>query len=416
MLVVTSNWAIGDGTLLRSATLRSSTGWQATLPSAIHRAAVRGGFRRDGGYRPIDGLDLVVAGDTFDWLVSAEWCGRVRPWHGGASAREARLRVAVGSVRSARRLVVTLARWARQGLAVPMADGRGRPGSDYAIVPVRVTLLAGDRDFALAEFARFAARMRFAMGERWENADVSIRHGHDLDPACHRSDEQSPTVSGGRTPTLSESVAVDLVARFVASVGRGAVAGPVVALLRAIVACPAVEIPFAVGAWRRHLPHHALLEIEPIESAWRRAVAGWLVEARRCVPSCEVEFDALHCLAGWFDHAFRSADADVVIPVGVHRLAGWAASGRPRARDETVNRSLIGHPGQIAWEGAACPSAAGATVSRRFGQGPVVLALHRGDAGICEEVIVSGERQDPVVTIDSSMQRWDHGGTVVDAA
>ncbi|MCE9630819.1 MAG: hypothetical protein K8S94_08935 [Planctomycetia bacterium] len=411
MLVVTSNWAIGDGTLLRP-----FAAWRATLPAAIHRAAVRGGFRRDGGYRPIDGLDLVVAGDTFDWLLSAEWCGDVRPWHGGVRPRETRLRIAERSARSARRLFATLARWVRHGLPVPADDGRGRPGRTGVSVPVRVTLLAGDRDFALIEIARHATRMPFAIGERWENADVSIRHGHDLDPACHRGDARAPTASDDRSPTLAESVAVDLVARFAATVGRGAAAGAAAPLLRALAACPVVEIPCAIAAWLRQRPHSAPLGIEPFDEAWRRAVAAWLAEARRCVPSCEVEFDALHCLAGWFDRGFRTADADVVIPVGVHRLAGRAAFGSQRGRDDGARGSMIGHPEQVAWEGDPCPHGIGAGGMSRMGQGPRVLAVRRGETGVCAEVIASGESHDPVVTIPSSRQRWDHGGLVVDAA
>ncbi len=415
MLVVTSNWAIGDGTLLRP-----SMGWQANLPAAIHRASVRGGFGRDGRYRPIDGLDLVVAGDTFDWLVSAEWCGGLRPWHGGASARDARLRVAARSVRSARRLFATLSRWAGEGLAVPVADGRGRPGPGCVRVPVRVTLLAGDRDSAIAEIARQAPRMPFAVGDCWANADVSVRHGHDLDPACHRTDEQARTLSGGRSPTLAESVAVDLIARFAASLGGEAAAGPVVGLVRAIATCPIAGIPSAIGAWLRSEPNHAPPGVDPIETAWRQAVADWFVEARRCVPSCELDFDVLHCLAGWFDRSFEAGAADVVIPVAVRRLALPAGTGRLRSHREAsrgdTSRSMIGHPGQVGWEDEVSPSNAGTHGSRRSGQGPVVLALRRGAAGICEEVIASGERQAPVVTIDSSSRRSDHGGTIIDAA
>ena len=134
MLVVTSNWAIGDGSLVRG-----SRGWQGMLPATIHRAALRAGFRRDGTYHAIDGIDLVLAGDTFDWLVSAEWRGSARPWHGTVAARSAADRVAGRSVRAARAVLGPLVRWSRRGLVVPASGARGRPGPENVIVPVRLT-------------------------------------------------------------------------------------------------------------------------------------------------------------------------------------------------------------------------------------------------------------------------------------
>ena len=80
MIIVASTWAIGDGTRV-SAAPPSIGGLAATM----HRAAIRAGVGTDGGYRPIERLDVVLAGDTFEWLVSAEWLGDMKPWH--ASAR-----------------------------------------------------------------------------------------------------------------------------------------------------------------------------------------------------------------------------------------------------------------------------------------------------------------------------------------
>jgi hypothetical protein len=43
MLVVTSNWALGDGTLVPAA-----AAWHGMLSAAIHRAVLRAGVRGDG--------------------------------------------------------------------------------------------------------------------------------------------------------------------------------------------------------------------------------------------------------------------------------------------------------------------------------------------------------------------------------
>ena len=192
MLVVTSNWALGDGTLVPAA-----AAWHGMLSAAIHRAVLRAGVRGDGSYRPIDRLDLVLAGDTFDWLSSSEWQSELKPWHGTAAAREAAARVARRSIQSARRLLGPVIHWARQGLPVPAAT-RGRPGRMQVNIPVRVTLLAGDRDAAVDDYVgRRHDRQPVTVGSRWDDGRVTVRHGHDLDPACRPAGGPST----GRTAT-----------------------------------------------------------------------------------------------------------------------------------------------------------------------------------------------------------------------
>ena len=76
MLVVTANWAIGDGTL-----------WRRPLRGLVSRSmgchpaiSTRAGFRHDGRYQPLERLDIVFAGDTFDLYASRHWAtGDVRP-------------------------------------------------------------------------------------------------------------------------------------------------------------------------------------------------------------------------------------------------------------------------------------------------------------------------------------------------
>ena len=233
MIVVTSNWALGDGTLVPAV-----APWHATLTTAIHRAVLRAGVRGDGSYRPLEGLDLVLAGDTFDWLLSAEWLGGPKPWQGTLAAREAATRVARRSFRAARRVLGPVIHWARHGLAVPAA-ARGRPGRTAVSIPVRVTLLAGDRDAALEHHVgRRDARQPVTTGSRWDDGRVSIRHGHELDPACRTTGGQP--APRDRQPTLAESVAVDLVGRFAAAVRPLAPAGKRLVSRLAAAAAPGV--------------------------------------------------------------------------------------------------------------------------------------------------------------------------------
>ena len=79
MLVVTSNWCVSDGTLSAGPPRRLIDRFRAE----VRKASLRGGFRCDGSNRPVDAIDVVLAGDTFDWLISREWTGDVRPWDVG---------------------------------------------------------------------------------------------------------------------------------------------------------------------------------------------------------------------------------------------------------------------------------------------------------------------------------------------
>ena len=348
MLVVSSNWAITDGTLVRP-----STAWLAGLSVSIHRAAIRAGFGRDGGYRPIEAVDLVLAGDTFDWLLSTEWRGRLRPWHGGAAARAAVDRVAWRSVRQGRRLLGPLARWARRGLEVPAADRRGRPGPATTSVPMRITLLAGDRDDSLVDTFRRGPPAPFVTGVVWEGDGVTIRHGHELDPACRPLTDGT----GGRTerpPTLAESVAVDLIAPFIAELGGAAAEPPVARLIRELASAHPAHIPAAIRSC--HDDGRAEHAGDRPASTWRRRVAAWLATARRCVPTCDVEFDALHALAAAFDEAFAPIGDRPAIPDTMRRLE---AALRPQPLPPGDGEVMLRH---AAAEG-------GPTVVARTGRG-----------------------------------------------
>lgn len=293
MIVVTANWAIGDGTLA-PAVSPSLHG----LAAAIHRAVVRAGVRADGVYRPIDRLDLVLAGDTFDWLLSGEWLGGVKPWHGSVASREVASRIARRSFHCGRAALVPLIRWARQGLEVPAA----RCGGRHVGVPVRISILTGDRDDAVEELLA-ENRDVVSVGRRWDDGRVTIRHGHEFDPVCApMGDGMAGTC--GRPPTLAESVTVDLVARF------GAMLGPEGRpLVRRLTSVGVLRIPREIAAW---LAAQGAGSRARIGNDWRKTVDAWWRQARRSVPTAEVEFDAVDALAAWFQTA--AADAGRLCP------------------------------------------------------------------------------------------------------
>ena len=117
----------------------------------IQRSALRAGFRHDGQYRPLERLDIVFAGDTFDLYASRLWAtGDDRPWHRSTSAETARREVAASALRRSAMLNRFARRLLNEGLVVPSATRQGRPHLRHpTAVPVSVTLLSGDRDGSL---------------------------------------------------------------------------------------------------------------------------------------------------------------------------------------------------------------------------------------------------------------------------
>lgn len=389
MLVVTSNWSITDGTLVPA-----TAACHGLLSAAIHRAACRAGLRRDGRYEPIDRLDLVLAGDTFDWILSAEWQGRIKPWHGSAAAREAAMRAARRSIHLGRRSLGPLVRWARHGMRVPAAS-RGRPARWAITVPTRVTVLAGDRDATLEQvIGTRQERQPVTVGWQWDDGRVSIRHGHDLDPAWGPAARD--VGRHDRQPTLGESVGVDLIGRFVATAVAETPA--VRRLCRRLAGANPAEIPAAIAAWLAS-PFSRSGGQEGMDSHWRRCVDAWWHEARRTVPSCEVEFDVVDALASTLAASFVAAD--VASPM--------LAALRP-AMPRGSAGLVLGHlPG--GWSHAA-PVCLGSGDT----DAPHIVACCESAGWPRWESILPVDHRPPVVAIRGRSSEVVRGGTVVDAA
>ena len=305
MLVVTSNWCLSDGTLSAGPPRRLIDRFRAE----VRRSSLRHGFRRDGSYRPVDAIDVVLAGDTFDWLVSREWTGDVRPWDEGRKVAAALERVAVGSLRRGGRLLATLAAWMRRGIEVPAADRRGRPmQATLRRVPVRVAMLRGDRDRWLEQVTSGGALWSQGpvVGTCWSDGDVTVRHGEELDPLYG---------ARGRGPTLGESLAVDLIARFGRAIDDITSLQPAAAgLLRWLAGGDLIDVPTRLVAWLTahdrggRLPAEARQELV---DAWRRAVECWHRAARRLPPRGKHGVDLVGRLAEWLELGGGSAAGKV---------------------------------------------------------------------------------------------------------
>ena len=308
---------------------------------------------------------MVLAGDTFDWLLSDAWAGPERPWQAGRRAAAARGRVAGAALRAALPAVRIIRRWIRQGIPIPAADARGRP-SAWAVDRCRFSgvLLAGDRDRWLTELASSGARLGLLFGEEWSDGIRHVRHGHDLDPLAHGHGPLPPGLD--RPPTLAESLAIDLLVAFAVAarddtalwrlvrprLGEIASAGP--AILPARIAALAADLAPAEAspALRRRL-----------EDLWRECVDRWHAIAARDMPTCEAEFDALGDLAAWLGN-----------PAAPRQPAALARLGASAAADRVPHRQLLGnaraepvpgcscHLAELSWEERLEPAAAGSAV------------------------------------------------------
>ena len=349
MLVICANWAITDGTLAGSAGI-DARAWL----HEVHRAVLRGGFGRDGRYRPVDGVEIVFAGDTFDWLVTTAWTAAHRPWHADAQSRQMRARVEALSLRRSRDLLAGLARWTRRGLRVPSADHVGRPRLATPVhVPVRVVFLAGDRDPWLEEAGLEADRFGWGVGRSWSDDVVDVRHGAELDPL---GDSQERRGAAEWRPTIRESLLVDLVARFGARLLEAGHRRSLVGrLTAALAAANPLEMPALVNrastpATESHSPDAPMRRV-PLVDDWRFAVEDWhraavSVQPRCGLPCCPLDAlaDVLGAPSAWTQRAAATGLADLLesplCPGGEPAVAGrrHVVLGHPTAADERLEQ------------------------------------------------------------------------------
>lgn len=331
MLVVTSNWCVSDGTLSAG----PARGFIDRFRAEVRKACLRGGFRRDGSYRPVAAIDVVLAGDTFDWLVSREWTGDVRPWDGGRRAAAARDRVVLGAIGRSHRLLATLAAWMRRGIKVPDADRRGRPMRIASRpVPVRLAVLSGDRDRWLEQVASTWTLSPQAplVGTCWTDGDVVVRHGEEMDPlyaAC------------AGEPTLGESLAVDLIARFGAALDDVAGVRPVAAgLIRRLAGGRLIDAPTQLVRWLCGHDCGGMLPAsarQGLVDVWHRSVDLWHRAARRLPSAGVAGVDLVESIADWLvREAGREDDQSRWL------FDPLPAAGTPLLGDATL--VVLGHP------------------------------------------------------------------------
>ena len=156
MLIIISDLHLGDGTTADS-----------ILPSAFHLFANRlremayfASFRKDGKYRPIEEMDIVLLGDILDPIHSTSWLETkpgavnfVRPWSESSNPYfAAKLAKTTQDIINVNRASLDILRRCASGesIILPPANQRGKPDMDSKdrIVPkVRLHYTVGNHDW-----------------------------------------------------------------------------------------------------------------------------------------------------------------------------------------------------------------------------------------------------------------------------
>ena len=227
---------------------------------------------------------------------------------------------------------------------------------------------------------------------------MSIRHGHELDPACRTAD--AGPLPRDRQPTLAESITVDLVGRFAAAVRPLAASGK--RLVSSLAAAGPTGIPAVMAAAIGGGTGSPTGTDAGLADAWRRSVDAWWHEARRTVPACEVEFDAVDALAGWFASCHGVADP---MPAGLERL-------RPRA-PRTAPGLVLGH---LPAAESATPVCLGPVPGAVGPAMPRLIACLETEGWPRWRSVLPAEDRAAVVAIRPPELAAADGGRIVDAA
>jgi len=150
MFVIISDLHLTDG----SAGATISPGAFSLFAERLSELATSAGWRLDGRYRPIDGLELLLLGDVLDVIRSSQWLAqdRVRPWSNPHSPEfvDVVSRITSDILRHNDEAVSLLRGVSAQGgITVPAADRMGRPapGSPPVPVQVRTYYMVGNHDW-----------------------------------------------------------------------------------------------------------------------------------------------------------------------------------------------------------------------------------------------------------------------------
>jgi hypothetical protein len=149
MLVIISDLHLTDGT--SGATI--SAGAFQLLAERIADLALRASWRADGGYRPLDRIDLLLLGDVLDVIRSTRWLtGAARPWDDPHAPETVAMITDITRdiLRHNAESFAALRSLAQEGaIRVPSADPSRGPetSAEGRPVPVHIHYMVGNHDW-----------------------------------------------------------------------------------------------------------------------------------------------------------------------------------------------------------------------------------------------------------------------------
>ncbi|HEX3870467.1 MAG TPA: hypothetical protein VHV77_08530 [Pirellulales bacterium] len=237
MLVIVSDLHLTDGTAGPSVSPQAFELFASQLRSLAENAS----WRADGRYRPVERIDVLLLGDTLDFMRSTTWTQRsdVRPWD--VAHRPALIeivgRITADILQHNERSLEILRSLAEDGaITIPPADLRGRPVVDTPATPVPLYIhyLVGEHDWFLHVDAKayddvrglvvrhlglaqradepFAhdASENEALLELLRRHRLMARHGDVFDPLSYNGQRDASS--------LSDAIAIELLTPFTSQI------------------------------------------------------------------------------------------------------------------------------------------------------------------------------------------------------
>jgi UDP-2,3-diacylglucosamine pyrophosphatase LpxH len=230
MLVIISDLHLTDGT--SGSTI--SPGAFELLGERLVDLATSASKRRDGSYRPVDRVDLVLLGDVLDVVRSTQWLsGQIRPWDDVSSPElfNTVARITSDVLRHNEQALGEFRTLAQQGVSIPPATRDGRPAvGQLQPVPVRIHYMVGNHDWFFhlpgENYNRLRRQLAVHMGlvtypdaplphETWESEElmqvtrqhkVFARHGDVFDPFNYEGHRDASS--------LGDVIVLELLNRF----------------------------------------------------------------------------------------------------------------------------------------------------------------------------------------------------------
>jgi UDP-2,3-diacylglucosamine pyrophosphatase LpxH len=230
MLVIISDLHLTDGT--SGSTI--SPGAFALLGERLGDMARNASKRRDGSYRPVERVDLVLLGDVLDVVRSTQWLGeQIRPWDdtGSPDLFNTVSRITGDILRHNEQALGEFRNLAQQGISIPSATREGRPALEQLQpIPVRIHYMVGNHDWFFhlpgENYNRLRRLIAVQLGlatypdapfphEIWESNElvqvmrqhkVFARHGDIYDPFNYEGDRDASS--------LGDVIVLELLNRF----------------------------------------------------------------------------------------------------------------------------------------------------------------------------------------------------------